>query len=149
MGRHGQEVNSLGQEPDEEGPPEENPAPRMRRRLSPGCSEARPLQMKLRVADKVLALQMEAALQNAQIDLAMAAMGIAQNLKKEENVIVAQGSGSKSVQTGSGTSGTPGTPCGEPKPCGLECVPRHRKGNANCRSLECVAHDGRVLASAG
>ena len=86
----------------------------MRRRLSPGCSEARPLQMKLRVADKVLALQMEAALQNAQIDLAMAAMGIAQNLKKEENVIVAQGSGSKSVQTGSGTSGTPGTPCGEP-----------------------------------
>ena len=38
------------------GPPEEHPAPRVRWGLSPGCSEARPLQMKLRVADEVLAL---------------------------------------------------------------------------------------------
>ena len=37
---------------------------------------------------------------NAQIDKAMAATGIAQNLKMEENVIVARGGGSKSVQAG-------------------------------------------------
>ena len=35
------------------------------------------------------------------------------------------------------------------KPFDLEYVLREKEGNANCRSLTCVAHDGRVLASAG
>ena len=58
--------------------------------LSSGCSEPRPLQMKLRIAHEILAFLAEAALENALIHKAMAAMGIAQNLKEEENVIVAE-----------------------------------------------------------
>ena len=50
--------------------------------------------------DEVLTFPAEAALENAQIDKAMAAMGIAQNLKEEENVTVARGGGSTSVQAG-------------------------------------------------
>ena len=42
---------------------------------------------------------LEATLENAQVDNAMAAIGIAQNPEKEENVIVARGGRSKSVQT--------------------------------------------------
>ena len=55
--------------------------------------------MKLR-GDEVLTILSEAALENAQIDKAVAAMGIAQNLKNEEKAIVARGGGSKSVQMG-------------------------------------------------
>ena len=58
---------------------------------------------------------------------------------------------------GTGTSGAPGVPCGdtkdEGKVCGqpfdLEHVLRHGEGNKNCRSLERVAHDVPVPASAG
>ena len=56
--------------------------------------------MKLRVADEVLTILIEAAVENTQIDKAMAAMGIAQKLKEVENVVVAPGCDSKSVQTG-------------------------------------------------
>ena len=58
--------------------------------LSSGCSEPRPLQMKLRIAHVILTFLAEAALENALIQKAMAAMGIAQNLEEEENVIVAE-----------------------------------------------------------
>ena len=50
--------------------------------------------MKLRVADEVLAVLAEAALENEHIHKAMAAMGTAQNLN-EEHAVVAQGDGSK------------------------------------------------------
>ena len=64
--------------------------------------------MKLRVADEVLTILAETALESEQIDKAMAA--IAQILIQEENVLVARGGGSKSVQNGIGTSATPGAP---------------------------------------
>ena len=60
----------------------------------------RPRQAENRIADEVFAISAEAALENEQIDKAMAATGIVQNLKKEENVVVAPGGGSKSVQWG-------------------------------------------------
>ena len=49
--------------------------------LPPGCSEPRPLQMNIRVADEVLAILAVAALENEQIDKGMAAMGNAQNFE--------------------------------------------------------------------
>ena len=80
--------SSLGQEQEEK-----------RWGLSPGCSEPRPLHRKLRIADEISTKLVEAALQNTQIDKAMAAMGIiAQNLKKKEKATVARGGGSKLVQ---------------------------------------------------
>ena len=89
--------SSLGQDQEGRRPPvddwalEENLALRMRWGLSPECSEPRPLQTKLRIADEILTFLAEAALEIEQIDKAVAAMGIAQNLKDEENVIVARG----------------------------------------------------------
>ena len=85
---------------------------------------------------------------NEQIDKAMTAMGIAQNLKEEEEgVVVARGGGSKSVQVGLAQAGRQGILAGDSKaevqhlqPLYLEYVLRQREGNANCRSLERVAH---------
>ena len=57
------------------------------------CSEPRPHQAEIRIAEEVLTILAEAALENQQIDKAMEAMGIAQDLKKEENVVVARGEG--------------------------------------------------------
>ena len=45
---------------------------------------------------------MEEALEIEHIDMAMAALGTTRDLKGEENVIVARGGGSKSVQAGLG-----------------------------------------------
>ena len=82
-------------------------------------------------------------MENEQIDKAIAAMGIAQNVKKEENVIVVRGGGSKPV--GADMSGAP---CGElnddskipGQSADLEQVIHQREGNANCRGLERVTH---------
>ena len=52
---------------------------------------------------------------NEQIDKAMAAMGVSQNLKKEENVVVARGGGSKSVQMGLAHIARQEILAGEPK----------------------------------
>ena len=79
------------------GPPKRIPALRIRWGLSLEC---RPLQTKLRIADDILTFLAEAAMENEHIDKAMAAMGIAQKLKEEENVIVARRGGSTSVQAG-------------------------------------------------
>ena len=49
--------------------------------------------MQLRIADEILTFLAEAALENSQVDKAMAAMGIAQILREQENVIVARGGG--------------------------------------------------------
>ena len=46
------------------------------------------------------AVTRQAALENEQIDKGITAMGIALNLKEEENVLLARGGGSKSVQMG-------------------------------------------------
>ena len=46
--------------------------------------------MSVRVADEVLTILAEAALENEQIDRATVATDIAQNLKKEENVVVVE-----------------------------------------------------------
>ena len=50
----------------------------------------------------------EAVFENEQLDRAMAAMGIAQNLKKEEDVIVARGVGATSVLAGLGQARSQG-----------------------------------------
>ena len=76
--------------PVDDWPPEENPALRMRWGVSGGCSEPRPLSTKLRVANEILTFLRDAAIENERIDKAMPATGIAQNLKKEKNVIVDQ-----------------------------------------------------------
>ena len=73
--------------------------------LPHGCSGPRSQQAEIRIADEVLTILAEAALKNEQIDKAMEAMepmgmGTALNLKKEENIVVARGEGSKSVQVG-------------------------------------------------
>ena len=67
------------------GDPEEELNEQRGRRLGmpQGCSEPRPQQAEIRIADEVLAILAEAALENKQIDKAMEAMGIAQNTKKE------------------------------------------------------------------
>ena len=69
-------------------------------RLPHGCSESRPRQAEIRIADEIMTILPEAALENEQIDKAMVAMGIPHNLKNEDNVVVARGGGSKSVQMG-------------------------------------------------
>ena len=68
-------------------------------RLPCGCSEPQPQQV-IRIADEVLAILAEAALENEQIDKAMEAMGVAQNLEQEENVVMAREEGSKMVLMG-------------------------------------------------
>ena len=65
-------------------------------------------------------------MENEHIEKTIAAMGIAQNVKKEENVIATRGDRTKSV--GADMSGTP---CGR-----MECVPcffgRHSQTEAVC-----------------
>ena len=76
--------------------------------LPRGCSGPWLQQAEIRIADEVLTVLAEAALENEQIGKAMGVMeameamgmGTAQNLKKEENMVVARGEGSKSVQMG-------------------------------------------------
>ena len=73
--------------------------------LPHGCSGAQPQQREIRIADEVLTILAEAALENEQIGKAMEAMeamgmDTALNLKQEENIVVARGDGSKSVQMG-------------------------------------------------
>ena len=72
----------LTEEPRQNSPPEgERPvehATGRRWRLPHGCSEPRPRQAQNRIADEVLTISAEAALENEQIDKAMAAMGVAQ-----------------------------------------------------------------------
>ena len=84
----------LTEEPRQNSPPDgERPAehaPGRRWDLPHGCSEPRPRQAEIRTADEVL----------YDFSGGSAAMDIAQNLKKEENVVVARGGGSKSVQMG-------------------------------------------------
>ena len=88
------------------------------------------------------------ALENEQIDKAVAAMDIAQELKEGENVICA---------TRAGASGKPRAPCGELKDdrkilwylFDKEYVFRQREGNGSWRGWERVAHPGRFLESAG
>ena len=55
---------------------------------------------KLRAADDIFTFFMKAAFENKQIGKAVSVMGSAQNLKKEEDVIVARGVGATSVQSG-------------------------------------------------
>ena len=63
----------------------------------------------------MLTIPAEAALENEQIDKTMAATGIALNLKKEENVVVARGGGSTSVQSGLGQAASPDLLVGDSK----------------------------------
>ena len=64
------------------------------RRESRAKDEMEPaMWMQLRIADEMLTFPEEAALENSQVDKAMAAMGIAQILREQENVIVARGGG--------------------------------------------------------
>ena len=62
-------------------------------RMPQGCSELRPHQAETGIADEVLTILAEAALENQQIDKAMEAMDKAQNLKKEKDVVVSRGEG--------------------------------------------------------
>ena len=113
--------------------------------MSSECSEPWPTKTKLRVADEILTFLEGAAFENEQIDVAMAAMGIAGNLKKEENNICASRSWSSDMS---------GTPCWEFKVHGetlgqqadLEHVIRQKEGNTNCRGFgmrcECWAISG-------
>ena len=75
--------------PHEKERPTENVAGR-KWRLPQGCSEPMPQQAEIRTADEVLTILAEPALENEQIHKAMEAMGVAQNLKKEEKVRVGQ-----------------------------------------------------------
>ena len=71
-------------------------------------------------------------------------MGIAQNLKKEEDVIVARGIGATSVVAGLGQARSQVLFAGgstTKEQVVLEHVIRQRNGNTNYRRLECVAHD--------
>ena len=61
--------------------------------LPHGRSEPRQQQAEIRIADEVLTILAEVALENDQIDKAMEAMGTAQSLKKEEGIVVARGEG--------------------------------------------------------
>ena len=100
----GENADEEGIWEDQEGP-EEILALRMRWGLSLECSEPQPTSTKLRLADEILTFLGEAAFENEQ---AMAAMGTAQNLKEEENVIVAREVGTKCVQPGLGQSTSQG-----------------------------------------
>ena len=95
---------------------------------------------------KVFTILAEGALENEQIDKLMAAMGIAQNSKKE-NVVVARRGGSKSVKICLAQTGRQGDSGGKledkdkvlGEPLDLEYVLHHREGNKNDRSLERMA----------
>ena len=96
---------------------------------------------KIRVAGEVLTILAEAALENEQIDKAMEAMGIAQKMKKEENVVVARGGGPKSVHTGLGQAARHGLFAENSKTkvrylgsrLTWKDVLLHGEGNKNCR----------------
>ena len=85
------------------------------------------------MADEVLTILAQAALENEHVAKAMAAIGIAQNLKKEENVVVARGGGSMSVQEGLAQASRQGILAGDSiakvrwleRLLDLECVLRH------------------------
>ena len=62
----------------------------------------------VRIADEMLTILAVAALENDQIDRAMTGMGTTQNLKKEENVVVARGGGSKSTHAALGQAARQG-----------------------------------------
>ena len=109
----------------------------------------------LRSADEVLTILTEAALENEQVDKAMENMGIAQNRKQEENVVVARGAGSKSVQMAlaqaaqaarqrilAGTSKTEVRYLGSRLSWNTAFAAER---DQNQCSLECVARDGAVL----
>ena len=110
----------------------------------------------MRVADEVLTILAEAALENEQIDKAMEAMGIAQNLKKKENVVVARGGGPKSVHTGLGQAARHGL-CAENSKTKVRYLGSwltwkmsfSTERETRIAGLERVAHDGSVLESAG
>ena len=69
--------------------------------------------MKLRVADDLLTLLVEAALDKEQVDKAMAAMGIAQNLNEGGERHRGKRRRIKVGASGCGTTNMPGAPCGE------------------------------------
>ena len=83
------------------------------------CSEPRPLQMKRRIADVILTFP--AALEHAQIDKAMAAVGIAQNLEESSWPWEAE---QKSVQAASGQATSQGLRAGsyDRQQADLECL---------------------------
>ena len=121
--------------------------------MSSECSEPWPTKTKLRVADEILTFLEGAAFENEQIDMAMAAMGIAGNLKKEENVIVAREVGATSVQAGLGQATCQGPSAWEFKVHG-EILGRRLTWNMSfakkretrtAAALECVANVGRFL----
>ena len=76
--------------------------------LPQGCSDSRPPQAEIRIVGEVVTILAEAALWNEQVDKAMETMGVAQNLKKEEKVVVARGEWSRSVQMGLAQAGRQG-----------------------------------------
>ena len=84
--------------------PEQNLALRMRWGSSLACTSTH-----LRVADEIMTFLGGAPFENEHIDKAVAAMGTAQNLKEEENVMVAREGGSKSVQAGLGQATSQGS----------------------------------------
>ena len=113
-------------------------------RTSASADETSTCRRYIGLAYDFLTFLADAALENAQIDKAMATMGIAQNLKKERHR-----SKRRRMKVGArrvGASDMPGAPCGELKdegkvpgqPFDLEYVLRQREGNANRRGLECV-----------
>ena len=121
--------------------------------LSSECSEPWPTKTKLRVADEILTFLEGAAFENEQIDMAMAAVGIARNLKKEENVIVARGVGATSVQAGLGQATSQGPFAGSSKftvrylgrrPTWNMSFAKERETRI-APALECVANVGRFL----
>ena len=144
---------ALADEPRQHAPPQGESTTeivtRRRCELPHGCSEPRPRQAEIRIADKVFSMLAKAALENEHIDKATAAMGIAQKLKEEEKVVVARGGGSTSEQKGlapvvaresGGRLEREGNVLGESP--NLQHVLRYSKENPNCRSLERVAHAG-------
>ena len=74
--------------------------------MAQNCSELRPQQTTLRVAAAFLTCPAETVLENDRIDQKMAAIGIVENLKKEENVGVARGEECEVHTSRLGTRGT-------------------------------------------
>ena len=136
----------LTEEPRQNSPPEgERPAEHAtgRRWVAPTRPKRAPDLGRRRIESQVqlLTILAEAALENEQIDKAMAAMGIVQNLKKEENVVVAPGGGSKSVRMGLAQTARRGILAGESKtkvrcsgePLEPGTCPSPRRGNQESR----------------
>ena len=109
-----------------------DPAPWVQRGSAPA---------EVRIADEVLTILAEAALEHYQIDRALTAMGTTQNLKEENVVVAPKKNGSKSTQAALGQAAREDEGKILRQPIDLECVLRHGEGNKNCRSLERVAHD--------